>query len=57
MMHDNFVHYHAFPRYDNDIKIFNEIWHDEDWPMAIDFKKKKIIDENKLLEILNYMSN
>ena len=30
MMRDYFVHYHAFPRYDNDINLFDIEWKDID---------------------------
>ena len=55
MMKDNFVHYHAFPRYDKDIKMFNMNWHDNDWPRAIDFREGIILEDDKLLEIKEYM--
>ena len=56
MMRDYFVHYHAFPRYDNDIKLFDIEWKDIDWPGAINFKGGVEISEEKLDEIKNYMS-
>lgn len=56
MMKDNFVHYHAFPRYDKDIKLFNMEWKDIDWPGAINFKSGIELSEEKIEEIKNYMS-
>ena len=56
MMRDYFVHYHAFPRYDNDIKLFDIEWKDIDWPGAINFKGGVEHSEEKLDEIKNYMS-
>lgn len=57
MLKDYFVHYHAFPRYDKSINLFNKEWKDIDWPGAINFKDGEILDEEKLLEIKNYMCN
>ena len=55
MMKDYFVHYHAFPRYDKDIKLFDMQWEDNDWPGAINFKEGIVLDEEKLNEIRDYM--
>lgn len=55
MMHDNYVHCHAFPRYDKDINLFQETWQDQDWPKAIEFKNKNNINEDKLQEIVKFM--
>ena len=57
MMKDLFVHYHAFPRYDKDINMFDIEWKDIDWPGAINFKEGIILEENKLMEIKDYMKN
>ena len=35
MMKDNFVHFHAFPRYSQQIKMFGEVWEDVDWPRPV----------------------
>lgn len=56
MMKDYFVHYHAFPRYDKDVKMFNMDWEDNNWPGAIDFKSGIVLEEEKLQEIKEYMS-
>lgn len=35
MMKDNFVHFHAFPRYSKDIEMLGEVWKDVDWPRPV----------------------
>ena len=55
MLKDFFVHYHAFPRYDKDVSLFDMEWKDVDWPGPINFKSGTEIDEKKLEEIKNYM--
>ena len=55
MMKDLFVHYHAFPRYDRKIDLFDMEWIDNDWPSAVNFKEGLVIDEDKLLEIKDFM--
>lgn len=57
MMKDNFVHYHAFPRYDKDINMFNIDWKDTDWPSAVSIKEGTVLEEDKLIEIKEYMKN
>lgn len=57
MMKDNFVHYHAFPRYDKDISMFGIQWKDEDWPGALKFTEGTILDDDKIDEIKNYMKD
>ena len=57
MMKDYFVHYHAFPRYDKDIDMFDIKWIDNDWPRAINFKEGIAYDEEKLSEIKKYMQD
>lgn len=57
MMKDSFVHYHAFPRYENPVHILNSKWEDADWPLAIDFKSGEILEEKKLIQIKEYMKN
>ena len=56
MMKDYFVHYHAFPRYDKDVNLFDIEWKDVDWPGAINFKGGIELNEEKLNEIRDYMS-
>ena len=55
MMKDNFVHYHAFPRYDKEIKMFDMEWKDNDWPGAINFTQGIILEDDKIDEIKNFM--
>ena len=55
MMKDFFVHYHAFPRYDKDIEMFNNIWIDKTFPGPIDFVDGTILEEDLLMEIKDYM--
>lgn len=57
MMKDNFVHYHAFPRYDKEISMFGMEWKDEDWPGALKFTEGIILDDEKIEEIKKYMKN
>lgn len=56
MMKDNFVHYHAFPRYDKNVTFFNLEWQDVDWPGAINFKGGIELTAEKLIEIKDYMN-
>lgn len=37
MMRDNFVHFHAFPRYPNMVTRYGINWKDERWPRVIQF--------------------
>lgn len=55
MMKDNFVHYHAFPRYDKDITMFGMEWKDADWPGALCFTEGVILDDDKLEVLRKYM--
>lgn len=55
MMKDFFVHYHAFPRYDKDIEMFNNTWIDKTFPGPIDFVDGTILEEDLLMEIKDYM--
>jgi len=48
MMKDNFVHYHAFPRYGNTFFKYGIEWKDESWPKVIEFSNVKY--ENDILE-------
>ena len=57
MMKDNFVHYHAFPRYDKNINMFDMEWIDTDWPKGIDFRQDNELEEDKLQEIKEFMKN
>ena len=55
MMKDNFVHYHAFPRYDREIDKFDIKWIDKDWPSGVNYKEGIVLEEEKLNEIKEYM--
>ena len=57
MMKDNFVHYHAFPRYDKEISMFGIEWKDEDWPGALNFKEGIIVDDDKIEELRLFMKD
>ena len=57
MMKDYFVHYHAFPRYDKKVNLFDLEWKDNDWPGAVNFREGIVLDEEKLLEIKNFMQD
>lgn len=35
MMKDNFVHFHAFPRYSKEVYEFDTIWKDDFWPKPV----------------------
>lgn len=37
MMRDNFVHFHAFPRYSKPVERFGKEWIDERWPGLVRF--------------------
>ena len=54
MMKDNFVHYHAFPRYGNAFTMYDIEWKDQNWPKVIEFLEVKY-DEVILDRILNDM--
>lgn len=55
MMHDSFVHYHAFPRYDKDKKInlFDIDWEDKN--TLSNFASTEILDDELLFKIRDYM--
>lgn len=54
MMHDSFVHYHAFPRYDKIIDLFDMEWKDSN-PLS-NFKAE-VLDDDLLFKIRDYMKN
>jgi diadenosine tetraphosphate (Ap4A) HIT family hydrolase len=54
MMKDNFVHYHAFPRYSKSVDFNGEEWIDQDWPRLVQFKDVSIPDE-KLQQLVNVL--
>ena len=55
MMHDPFVHYHAFPRYDKDKKInlFDIDWEDKN--TLSNFASTETLDDELLFRIRDYM--
>ena len=56
MMKDNFVHYHAIPRYSRSVKKYGMQWVDSCWPGLIEFKPVQF--ENDTIEMIkNDMRN
>lgn len=55
MMKDNFVHYHAFPRYDKDIIKFDKVWKDEDYPVIVNLKNAEVLDDSLLNKVVSFM--
>ncbi len=53
MMHDPFVHYHAFPRYDKKIELFDEEWEDKN--TLNNFASTQLLEDKLLFEIRDYM--
>lgn len=53
MMHDPFVHYHAFPRYDNKVKLFDIDW--EDRSTLNNFASTELLEDELLFKIRDYM--
>lgn len=56
MMKDNFVHYHAFPRYDKSINLFDMEWIDKDYPKVVNLQEALEMSEETLQDIKEYMS-
>lgn len=55
MMKDSFVHFHAIPRYENEVEIYNKKWVDEDYPSGT--KMNKIdVEHDVLMEIKKDMA-
>lgn len=52
MMKDNYVHYHAFPRYSEKELYNNSEWIDDFWPKPITLVSKEVDDDlvNKLVQ-------
>jgi len=44
MMKDEFVHFHAIPRYSKNINMYDREWIDEDWPKATKLNKIEVAD-------------
>ena len=53
MMHDSFVHYHAFPRYDKNIELFDITWEDKN--TLSNFASTETLDDELLFKIRDYM--
>ena len=45
MMKDNFVHYHAFPRYKEAPNWNDHEWIDQDWPRLVQFREVEISED------------
>lgn len=54
MMKDEYVHFHAIPRYNKEINLYNRIWKDEDFPLATKLNKIDV-DNNTLMKIRDDM--
>ena len=50
MMKDNFVHYHAFPRYSIPIDKYDIQWSDHDWPKVVTFRNVSV--ERETLDLI-----
>lgn len=58
MMHDNFVHYHAFPRYDKSIKLFDIDWEDNSANNTlVNFGSVEPLKDEILFKIRDYMKD
>ena len=55
MMYDPFVHYHAFPRYDKNIDLFDITWEDKN--TLTNFSNVENLNEDILIKIKNYMKD
>lgn len=53
MMKDSFVHYHAFPRYDKVINLFDMEWKDNN--TLSNFVSTEVLDDELLFKIRDYM--
>ena len=56
MMRDNFVHFHAFPRYNDTVKKYGIEWKDERWPRVIQFGDSQC-DSNIYAMIISDLSD
>jgi len=45
MMTENFVHFHAIPRYDKEINRYNLTWIDKGWPKDTSMYKTEVSEE------------
>lgn len=53
MMHDPFIHYHAFQRYDNVVQLVNVDWKDNN--TLTNFASMEVLDDEILFKIRDYM--
>ena len=54
MMKDEFVHFHAIPRYADNISKYDIVWEDKDYPKGTKMDNVEV-DNNILLEVLKDM--
>lgn len=54
MMKDEFVHFHAIPRYSKEINRYEQIWLDHDWPKATMLNKMEV-DYDTLMRVKDEM--
>lgn len=47
MMKEEFVHFHAIPRYDHEVEAYGLTWRDEEWPKGTKMPKIEIPDNVK----------
>jgi len=45
MMKENFVHFHAIPRYDKEIERYGIKWIDKEWPTGVGMYKTEVSEE------------
>lgn len=45
MMKENFVHFHAIPRYGKKIEKYNTVWIDKEWPTGVAMYKTEVSEE------------
>ncbi len=57
MMKDCIVHYHAFPRYDKEIELFDLTWKDFDWPYVVNIRVGDPYDQEILAKVIKYMQD
>ena len=57
MMKDNYVHFHAFPRYEKEIEKFDITWKDEDYPLAVNIGRAKEIENETLEKMIKCMQD
>lgn len=45
MMKENFVHFHAIPRYDKEFEKYGVLWIDKEWPTGVAMYKTEVSEE------------